>query len=89
MSKSLLAVACAILLGVGILTSASKLHGADAPTTQPAVDTKPINAKCPVSGEDLDPNVSIVYEGKTIGFCCQDCVKAFKKNPEKYADKIK
>jgi YHS domain-containing protein len=26
-----------------------------------------------------------VYKGKKIGFCCRDCPKDFKKDPEKFA----
>jgi len=90
MSRSLLALVCAILLGVGVLTAASVAHGADAaPATQPAVDPKPVNTKCPVNGEDVDPKITVVYDGKTIGFCCQDCVKSFNKNPDKYVANIK
>ena len=60
---------------------------ATAPSTQAAV---PVNKKCPVSGEDVDPKgKTVVYKGQTIGFCCEDCVEPFKKNPEKYAKNLK
>ncbi len=89
MSKSLLSLLCAILITGGVVTLAPGLHAADpAPaTTQPA--QKPVNTKCPVTGEDVDAKITTVYEGKTIGFCCEDCVKSFKKNPEKYTANIK
>jgi YHS domain-containing protein len=46
---------------------------------------KPINAKCPVEREDVDPEVpTTTYKGKVIGFCCASCVKDFNKDPEKY-----
>jgi len=62
--------------------------------TQPApgasASAGPINKKCPVSGDDVDPKgKTLVYKGKTIGFCCNDCIDLFNKNPDKYADKIK
>ncbi|MBL4702634.1 MAG: YHS domain-containing protein [Phycisphaeraceae bacterium] len=25
------------------------------------------------------------FQGQTIGFCCDDCIKPFNANPEKYA----
>jgi len=88
MSKSILALVCAMMLGAGMLT-ASRLCAADPPpSTQPA-DPTPVNTKCPVTGEDIDPKFTTVYDGKVIGFCCEDCIKAFKKNPEKYVDKLK
>jgi len=30
---------------------------------------KPINAKCPVKGEPVNPNLTATYKGLTIGFC--------------------
>ena len=30
---------------------------------------KPINAKCPVKGEDAKADITYVYQGQTIGFC--------------------
>lgn len=62
-------------------------HGQKAATTQPA--GKPVNTKCPVSGEDIDPAVTTTHEGKTIAFCCKDCIDAFKKDPAKYSSKLK
>ncbi len=51
---------------------------------------KPINKYCPVNrGDEIDPNVTTVYKGKTIGFCCPDCVDIFKKDPDKYLAGLK
>jgi YHS domain-containing protein len=61
-----------------------------AATTQPSAQAKPINKMCPVETDDeIDPSITLVYEGKTIGFCCTDCVKDFKKNPAKYLAHLK
>jgi YHS domain-containing protein len=49
---------------------------------------KPINAKCPVQGEDIDPKVTTAYKGKTVAFCCESCIDDFKKDPEKYMKQI-
>jgi YHS domain-containing protein len=91
MSKLALTFWCAIILAVGVVDGV-KLFAADpapAPSTQPAATAKPINTKCIVSGEDIDPSITVVYNGVTYGFCCQDCVKAFNKNPEKYVSAAK
>ena len=32
--------------------------------------------------------MKVEYQGKTYAFCCEDCIKAFKKNPEKYLKKL-
>ncbi len=39
---------------------------------------------CPVSGKPAQKEVSYEYQGKTIHFCCKDCLEPFKKDPEKY-----
>ncbi len=65
-------------------TNAPAEKPAQAPTTQP------MNKMCPVHTENaVDDRVTIQYEGKTIGFCCSDCVADFKKNPEKYTKGMK
>jgi YHS domain-containing protein len=89
----LAAIAATTLLA----TSLASLHVAraaesptTAPSTQPAADTTPINKYCAVNTKDLiDPKVTTVYKGKTIAFCCEDCIKEFNKDPEKYASKAK
>jgi YHS domain-containing protein len=67
------------------------------PTTQPGSDAgnramhaasgpPAFNTACPLSGDPVDPKVtSVVHNDKVYGFCCQDCVDAFKANPGKYA----
>jgi YHS domain-containing protein len=49
---------------------------------------KPVNDKCPVSGKDIDPTKTVVYEGKTVAFCCENCPKAFEKDPKKFVAKF-
>jgi YHS domain-containing protein len=53
---------------------------AEEPTTYAEYNNK----VCPVMGHPVDSNVSIVYQGKKIYFCCPGCDKKFLKNPEKY-----
>ncbi len=74
-----------------------------APTTEPSAavpsaatpstatpSTQPINKMCAVEGEDpIDPAVTVVYKGQTIGFCCGSCVKKFNADPEKYMKTLK
>ena len=43
-----------------------------------------MNAFCPVRADKASRKVSYEYQGKKYYFCCRDCVKKFKKNPEKY-----
>ena len=57
------------------------------PTSQPSAT--PVNAKCPLTGEEIDKSVTTTYDGKTYAFCCASCVESFKKDPAKYAAKAK
>jgi YHS domain-containing protein len=84
-----------LLVNVFIFAApAEKSPDKPAATTQPAAaaatQPAPVNKKCPVSGEDVDAKGKTVqYKGKTVGFCCDDCIELFNKNPDKYADKLK
>jgi uncharacterized membrane protein/YHS domain-containing protein len=57
-------------------------------TTTNAVAAKPINSKCPVTGKDVDPSKTSVYEGKTVAFCCDNCKAAFDKDPKPHLAKL-
>jgi YHS domain-containing protein len=48
-----------------------------------------VNLTCPVSAKPVKPEHTLAYEGDTIAFCCENCPKAFEKEPKKFADKIK
>jgi YHS domain-containing protein len=50
--------------------------------------SKPINTKCPVSGEDVDPAKTLAYEGATVAFCCDDCKAKFEKDPKEFGTKL-
>ena len=77
----LVTVLACILLGAAAAEKPS--------STQPAT-TQPANKFCPIETEhEIDPKVTTVYKDKTIGFCCEDCIPTFKKDPEKYAKNLK
>src|SRR3989338_10148461 len=48
------------------------------------------NKICPVSGEKIDEKMKETYEynGKTYNFCCPMFIEDFKKDPEKYIQKV-
>lgn len=50
---------------------------------------KPVNAKCPVKGTNVNPDHILVHKGKAVGFCCPNCKAAFAKNPAKFEANIK
>lgn len=39
---------------------------------------------CPVSGDAIDPKVSVDYAGRHVFFCCKMCIADFKADPAKY-----
>jgi YHS domain-containing protein len=43
---------------------------------------------CPVSGMQINKDISTTYKGKTVYFCSPACKTEFEKNPEKYTDKL-
>ncbi len=60
------------------------------PATQASASAKPINKFCAVDrDQEVDPTVTYLYQGKVIGFCCDDCIPKFKKDPEKYMKDLK
>lgn len=61
-----------------------------APATQPSASAKPINKYCAVDRDQpVDPTVTYLYQGKVIGFYCEDCIPKFKKDPDKYMKDLK
>jgi YHS domain-containing protein len=96
-NKYIVALATAALLAVTTATvKAEDKH--DHGTTKETVDGKSSKSakaypldKCVVSDEKLDhdgkPYV-FDYKGQEVKLCCKDCLKDFKKEPEKYIKKI-
>jgi YHS domain-containing protein len=74
------------LLTVSLLGGPGLAMAAD----QKAAAPKPYPLKtCLVTDEKLDSKPYVyVYEGREIKFCCQDCLKDFKKDPAKYIKKL-
>lgn len=75
-----------ILLIAGVACSAERTN-----TTEKVKKTEVVGNKiCPVSGEKIDAKMEQTYEhkGKIYSFCCPKCVEEFKKDPEKYIEKM-
>ncbi len=51
-------------------------------------DAKPVNAKCPISGRDVDAAATFTYKSQVIAFCCDNCKGKFEKEPEKFIAKV-
>jgi len=56
--------------------------------TCPAAEP-PLNEMCPVMTEEkADPSITVTYQGRTIAFCCETCVRKFSADPEKYVSRL-
>jgi len=44
---------------------------------------------CPVMGGQINKQLYVDYKGQRVYFCCMACPPEFKKNPEKYLQKLK
>jgi YHS domain-containing protein len=63
---------------------------ASAPATQASASLTIANKYCAVqSVHEIDPKVTVASNGKTIGFCCKDCIETFEKDPAKYLATLK
>ena len=73
----------AFVLALALLLTTGFVHAQKADKAKTAT-TEKTSLICPVTGEDADSDVSYAYNGKTYYFCCEGCVKKFKKDPAKY-----
>ena len=61
------------VVGIGCLAVPAPAQ----PTVTTAPATEAINTTCPISGEPIDGQTFLTYEGKTIGLCCGGCNARF------------
>ncbi len=89
MKCSICAFVLSSVLGVGLVVAADAV-APKTPTTAPTTQAAPINKFCAIDRDStIDPTVTYLYKGKVIGFCCEDCIPKFKKDPEKYMKDLK
>ena len=43
-------------------------------------ESKPVNEKCPITGNAVNPKCTTEYESETYGFCSGECREKFKKD---------
>ena len=78
------------IFGLSLTGCTSPAQKAESNQPLPVVSSLPVNKYCPVDPTSpIDPKVTYMYNGKTYGFCCKDCIPEFKKNPAKYAAEAK
>jgi len=88
--KKLTTTMLGLTLALGAAAVWAGADDKDAKKDDKAPATQPINKFCAVEQENkIDAKGgTYVYKGKTIGFCCPDCVDEFKKDPEKFMKTI-
>jgi YHS domain-containing protein len=83
-SMILAAMAVTLMMVGPVLAQGKKTEG----QTQAQAQGQP-QTKCPVLGGNINKNIYADYKGYRYYFCCQGCDAEFKKNPEKYIEKMK
>ncbi|MEM7205639.1 MAG: c-type cytochrome domain-containing protein [Planctomycetota bacterium] len=48
----------------------------------------PVNAKCPLTGDDIDPVFTHRHEDTMLAFCCNNCREKFIAKPEDFAEQV-
>jgi YHS domain-containing protein len=94
--KNLIILVIILFLGTGLsLNSFSQEKSGDEKKenkseqmNEASEDQAELNTVCPVSREEADPEITHEYKGKTYALCCNNCLKKFKKDPEKYISKL-
>ncbi len=60
---------------------------------EPPMMERPLAGKtqeaCPVQGGKINKNIYTDYKGQRIYFCCPECPDIFRKDPEKYLQKMR
>jgi len=80
MSKRLLTVVCSlVLLGLTATVNSADKDKSDEP--------EKFDAKCIVSGAPAKKTSHVSFRGKQLYFCCNNCPKAYKADPEKFQAK--
>lgn len=72
--KKLAAIsATALIASVMLVGCASEKSTASTNQSTTVAASMPVNAKCPLSGEEVDPDTTVSYKGQTVAFCCPKC----------------
>lgn len=80
---------------VGIVCAAVLLSAAGCQSEQKASSEQPqevaamsVNKTCPIGGHKAVASKTVAYKGKTIGFCCSDCIESFNEMTEAEKDAV-
>jgi uncharacterized membrane protein/YHS domain-containing protein len=54
----------------------------------PTNNAAPMNTLCPISGKPINLAKTVLYEGKLLAFCCDDCKARFQQDPKPVLAKL-
>lgn len=77
---------------IGIVLAVAALLAVSALFFRPgaqAASGKGNQTVCPVMGFAIDERIFTDYQAKRIYFCCPSCPPEFKKDPDKYVDRMR
>jgi YHS domain-containing protein len=78
-----------IVTVISVILMAENLQAEDLKVRQPKQEEIGKRATCPVANFEFEVGKTtpvIDYRGKSYYFCCEPCIKDFKKDPEKYTE---
>lgn len=89
-TRSLIALALVLAGSVTIAAQPERSHhdqAAVSPSTAQAQPAKPVNDRCPIQGEEVDPETpALTWRGHLIGFCCPGCDTKWDAKPDSEKD---
>lgn len=66
-------IVAAVLVGLLGACASHPPSGPAAPRTAQAT-AHPINQTCPILHASVDPDITVNYKGRLVGFCCSECI---------------
>ncbi|MCC6676606.1 MAG: hypothetical protein IT436_05635 [Phycisphaerales bacterium] len=80
---------CAAVLAAAMAgCSSEQKTTAKAETKAEAPAAMSVNKTCPIGGHAAVASKTVAYKGKTIGFCCSDCIESFNGMSEAEKDAV-
>ena len=80
--KTFISVSAALLLAAFVGCSSNSQSPQNDAATAESVEVTLVNSVCPMMGGPVDKAVTVEWNGKTVGFCCADCIPGWNKLSE-------
>ena len=80
-------IGCAVA-ALSLTAATAQMHHDKGEHHEKAAKAKAERPRCPISGDPVDFSVKLTTDDGPVYFCCEGCIKKYKKDPAKYADKV-